>query len=225
MHFFLPLSARFIFFDFNRYEASTARKWVSLLPATAFAFGADIVADYEYAEQGIQSWNAGEGEYSFNTSIQFLFFDTFLYLFLGWYIDQVMPREYGVAQPLWFLVSPTYWCTCPSSKGAQLADSDKADTGLGGANASESDGNNETVHDQSLIPRVIVKDLVKKYNKNADPAVNHLSLTLYESQITTLLGHNGMCMQAAACEKPFRCLLLTLTTHPMLSYQALESQQ
>ena len=105
-------TARFIFFGYNRYEATTAKKLASLLPATAFAFGADIVADYEYAEQGIHDWNAGEGQYSFNTSIGFLFFDTILYLFLGWYIEQIMPREYGVAKPFWFLVSPKYWCAC-----------------------------------------------------------------------------------------------------------------
>jgi ABC-type lipopolysaccharide export system ATPase subunit len=47
--------------------------------------------------------------------------------------------------------------------------------------------------DSTLIPRVDIQDLVKRYNKNPDvpAAVNHLNLTLYESQITCLLGHNG----------------------------------
>jgi len=50
----------------------------------------------------------------------------------------------------------------------------------------------EAVTDPALIPRVFINDLVKNYNSKAPkPAVNHLSLTLYESQITALLGHNG----------------------------------
>lgn len=182
--------------------------WASLLPATAFAFGADIVADYEYAEQGVQSWNTGEGQYSFNTSIGFLFFDTLLYLFLGWYVEQVMPREYGVAKPFWFLFSPKYWCACfwpyssapdDGSMGSstQFGDGsrDVDDHSHGSPNRSlhdtEDQDGNESIADPHLIPRIVTKSLVKRYNKAADAAVNHLNLTLYESQITTLLGHNG----------------------------------
>lgn len=112
MALFATILPRFIFFGYNRYEAATAKKWASILPATAFAFGADIVADYEYAEQGIQPWNANEGDYSFVTSLGFLVFDTFLYILLGWYLDQIVPRQYGAPRQLWFLLSPMYWLGC-----------------------------------------------------------------------------------------------------------------
>jgi hypothetical protein len=82
----------------------------SIFPATAFAFGADIVSAYEYAEQGVQSWNASEGYYSFNTTLSMLFFDTILYLFLGFYFDQVIPREYGTPRPFYFFLMPSVWC-------------------------------------------------------------------------------------------------------------------
>jgi len=108
---FATILPRFVFFGYNRYEATSAKMWASLLPATAFAFGADIIADYEYAEQGIQSWNAGEGDYSFNSALWFLFFDTLLYMFLGWYLEQVVPSQYGSARPFYFLFSPHYWCS------------------------------------------------------------------------------------------------------------------
>jgi len=51
----------------------------------------------------------------------------------------------------------------------------------------------EDVTDPSLIPRVSIHNLVKRYKKGKDasPAVDNLNLTLYESQITCLLGHNG----------------------------------
>jgi ATP-binding cassette subfamily A (ABC1) protein 3 len=47
--------------------------------------------------------------------------------------------------------------------------------------------------DSSLAPQIQIHNLVKQYNNKASvkPAVNDLNFTLYESQITTLLGHNG----------------------------------
>jgi ATP-binding cassette subfamily A (ABC1) protein 3 len=106
---FATLLPRWIFFGTNRYEATAQKMWASLLPCTAFAFGADIIADYEYAEQGVQSYNASEGEYSFNTTLGFLFFDTLLYFTLAWYLELVLPRQYGVAEKWYFLFTPTYW--------------------------------------------------------------------------------------------------------------------
>lgn len=121
MALFATLLPRFIFFGSNRYEAIAQKRWASLLPCTAFAFGADIIADYEYAEDGVQEWNASEGAYSFDTAVGFLFFDTILYLFLGWYLDLVIPRQYGVARPWYFLFLPSYWksvfcCCCLGTK-------------------------------------------------------------------------------------------------------------
>lgn len=118
MALFVTLLPRFIFFGSNRYENTTAKMWASLLPGTAFAFGADIVADYEYSAQGVQSWNAGEGDYSFNISIAFLMLDTLIYHTLGWYLEEVLPKRYGSARPFYFIISPWYWCRCllPSRK-------------------------------------------------------------------------------------------------------------
>lgn len=186
------LLARFIFFGDNRYEASGAKKLASLLPATAFSFGADIVADYEYSEQGIQSWNADEGDYSFSTSIGFLFFDTILYVFLGWYLDQIIPREYGAARPFWFLFSPFFWCPGLRDSFGQTIRKDAARQSEVN-NRTLVDEDHEPVDDPSLVPGVVVENLYKVYNKkqNATPAVDNLNLVLYQSQITTLLGHNG----------------------------------
>jgi ABC transporter len=200
------------------------------LPATAFAFGADIVADYEYAQQGVQNWNRSEGDYSFDTCLTMLFLDTILYIFLAWYLDQVVPREYGTPRPVWFLFSPYYWCGGMGSGGRDkaatclnrsfspcLGDGDavhiteEGSVDLASSNDNGSDdveefaanSNHEQMTDPSLVPQIKICKLTKQYNKrnicnrkhgNGDmppPAVNQLDLDLYESQITTLLGHNG----------------------------------
>ena len=49
---FASLMPRWIFYGSNRYEAEDSKMFASLLPCTAFAFGADILSDYEYAEVG-----------------------------------------------------------------------------------------------------------------------------------------------------------------------------
>lgn len=124
---FATILPKFIFFASSSNQAVLGKQLASLLPATAFCFGADIVANYEYAQQGIQSWNASQGDYSFNTSISFLFFDTFLYLFLGWYLDQVLPRKYGAPLPFYFLFLPSYWFggCCPCSIAANQRDAER----------------------------------------------------------------------------------------------------
>lgn len=212
---FATILPRFIFFGFNRYEATTGMVIASLFPATAFAFGADIVADYEYSgkqgqcpdflnsggeklttyfllffpEQGIQSWNASEGDYSFNTTLGMLLVDTFLYLFLGFYFDQVIPRQYGTSRPLYFFLLPSYWRSVFG-----LLKSRTVDISLNDGSFNESGSNFESVHEENLIPRVFIENLVKQYKKTGatiPPAIDHLNLTLYENQITAMLGHNG----------------------------------
>jgi len=186
MAFFATLLPRFLFFGTNRFEATNAKVWASLLPCTAFAFGADIIADYEYSEAGIQAWNASDGEYSFNTAIGMLLFDTVLYTFLGWYLELVIPRQYGVARPFYFLLLPSYWksCFCRSTT-QEITDEHKSSL------VAEEVSNFEDMTDTSLTPQVFIQGLVKKYNKEANIAVDNLNLKLYESQITCLLGHNG----------------------------------
>lgn len=47
--------------------------------------------------------------YSIMESIVFLIFDSLLYYLLGRYFDQVIPKEYGLTQPWYFLFTKAYW--------------------------------------------------------------------------------------------------------------------
>ena len=38
-----------------------------------------------------------------------LIFDTIAYTFLGWYLEQVLPKEFGVRQPYLFVFQKSYW--------------------------------------------------------------------------------------------------------------------
>jgi ABC-type multidrug transport system ATPase subunit len=41
--------------------------------------------------------------------INWIIYDTFIYIFVGWYLDKTLPSEYGSAEPLWFFLNPMWW--------------------------------------------------------------------------------------------------------------------
>jgi hypothetical protein len=73
------LLPRYLFFSTNRYERVTAKLYASLLLPTAFAFGADILADFELSEIGISTDNWAQDDFSFLTSLGMMLFDAILY--------------------------------------------------------------------------------------------------------------------------------------------------
>eukprot|EP00551_Chaetoceros_affinis_P007272 CAMPEP_0203672206 /NCGR_PEP_ID=MMETSP0090-20130426/7774_1 /ASSEMBLY_ACC=CAM_ASM_001088 /TAXON_ID=426623 /ORGANISM="Chaetoceros affinis, Strain CCMP159" /LENGTH=2044 /DNA_ID=CAMNT_0050537473 /DNA_START=44 /DNA_END=6178 /DNA_ORIENTATION=- len=182
---FITILPRWIFFGTNRYEAIQSKKWASLLPCTAFAFGADILSDFEYAQVGVQRTNVNDGEYSFNTALGFLFFDSILYMILGWYLEQIIPRQYGVAKKWYFLILPSFW----KEVFPFLRKNDRAPSIVG--NQEEDDIEDGTIEGVNADAKLRIENLVKIYNPKKPPAINNLNLSTYDSEITCLLGHNG----------------------------------
>ena len=107
--FFGAVLPKYVFFGSNRYERTTDKLWASLLLPSAFSFGADILADYEYAEIGVTLENMHEGDYSFASCLFMLCVDTVLYTLLYLYLERVLPSRYGSREhPLFFLI-PSWW--------------------------------------------------------------------------------------------------------------------
>ncbi|GMI58829.1 hypothetical protein TeGR_g2438, partial [Tetraparma gracilis] len=193
---FASLMPRWIFYGTNRYEAENSKVWASLLPCTAFAFGADILSDYEYAEIGVQSFNMYEGAYSFNTCLSMMAFDAVFYFFLAWYCNMIIPSEYGVHKSPFFLIYPSFWAGVFQSvtRRAPAYSSLPNDTGSGMPTAPptpRSDEQNFEPVDSTFTAQVQISHLSKHYAGAPGPAVDDLSLTMYENQIMCLLGHNG----------------------------------
>uniref|UniRef100_A0A3Q2CDC7 ATP-binding cassette, sub-family A (ABC1), member 4b n=1 Tax=Cyprinodon variegatus TaxID=28743 RepID=A0A3Q2CDC7_CYPVA len=153
----------------------------SLLSPVAFGFGTEYLSRYEEQGLGLQWSNIQtspleKDTYSFLTSILMMMFDAILYGVLAWYLDNVFPGQYGIGRPFYFPLQPSYWERPTPSY------TEKGDQGLSLFFEPDPIG---------LVLGVQIQDLVKVFDGRSRPAVNCLSISFYEGQITSFLGHNG----------------------------------
>eukprot|EP00898_Chlorokybus_atmophyticus_P008904 jgi/Chlat1/9014/Chrsp94S08294 len=193
---FISILPRYLFFRSASTQALAGKSLVSLLSPTAFTFGADLFAQYEGADIGLTWRDIGETEFPLAWIMALMLFDTFLYAALAWYLDKVLPSEYGAQLPPLFLFKKSYWWPNSSRLKAhngiyeRVRDDDGYDVEVaspGGTASSNPDF--EPVPEGWGSPSVSMKGLKKVYG--AKVAVNDLDLNIYSGHITALLGHNG----------------------------------
>jgi len=78
-----------------------------------------VFADYEGGLVGVQSSNVGleTSNFTYNLCVGMLFFDAVLYGVLAWYLDNVLPSEFGTPLPYYFPFLPSYWVGGSESRG------------------------------------------------------------------------------------------------------------
>ncbi|XP_062335379.1 retinal-specific phospholipid-transporting ATPase ABCA4-like isoform X2 [Osmerus eperlanus] len=160
-------------------------------------------------------------EFSFRSSICLMALDTVVYALLAWYLDHVFPGQYGIGRPFYFPIQISYWRGpgAPASetpkpdkpgfdslanqeqneKEQKKEEEKKKLEGEPAPQEEEVNDKEEIQDDQSLfeaapeglVEGVCVRDLAKVFSRGSKPAVDGLSITFYESQITAFLGHNG----------------------------------
>ncbi|XP_026353368.1 retinal-specific phospholipid-transporting ATPase ABCA4 [Ursus arctos] len=173
---------------------------VSLLSPVAFGFGTEYLARFEEQGLGLQWSNIGnspmEGdEFSFLMSMKMMLLDAALYGLLAWYLDQVFPGDYGTPLPWYFLLQESYWLGgegCSTREERALEKTEPITEEM--EDPEHPEGINDSFFERELpglVPGVCVKNLVKIFEPYGRPAVDRLSITFYENQITAFLGHNG----------------------------------
>uniref|UniRef100_A0A3B5A5W3 P-type phospholipid transporter n=1 Tax=Stegastes partitus TaxID=144197 RepID=A0A3B5A5W3_9TELE len=163
-----------------------AKVFASLLSPVAFGFGCEYFALFEEQGVGIQWKNLvssplEEDDFSLRYAIIMMYFDSFLYGVLTWYIEAVFPGQYGIPRPWYFPFTKSYWFGEKDGKSNKIPLRRK---GNPGAVCMEE----EPAH---LEPGVYIENLVKVYRHGKKLAVDGLTLGFYEGQITSFLGHNG----------------------------------
>ncbi|XP_022665838.1 ATP-binding cassette sub-family A member 1-like isoform X2 [Varroa destructor] len=101
-----------------------------------------------------------------------------LYLLLTWYLDAVIPWQYGVPKEPFFFLHKSYWfCGKEQSVRSPVNQDDVEDF--------------ETVEPVCNAGEPVIRLRHVSHNFGPVRAVDDLSLDLYANQITMLLGHNG----------------------------------
>ena len=141
-------------------------------------------------------------EYPLAGSIAWLYADAVIHLIIAWYLDNVLPGEFGVKLPFWFVFSPKYWrhifCSRNSATSSTAA---SVQTSTPAKNATDPTAHAATATDPTVhaaAAAVEVSGLVKMFRKNAlyesvhdKLAVNGVSFSIAEGQVFSFLGHNG----------------------------------
>jgi len=187
------------FFIYVGLDGSTDRTSIMLAclhPATAFTFSSLAFVEYEDTGMGVTffTWDDSENNLiTFRDCLNMMFIDAFYLAFLTWYVDKIWPSEYGTHEPFYFIVNPYYWGKVfgvSSLPGA--TSSATTDTSTESINVELVSENLKAQFEEKTC--VDIRNLRKEF---ATPqginkvAVNGLNLTMFQGQITALLGHNG----------------------------------
>lgn len=101
------------------------------------------------------------------------------------------PGEYGIKRPPWFCFTLRFWCKRNKSPKVPPVNFE-SNTFIPGEEANPDV--EPVVREMKGREAIRIVDLYKSYNKCRRPdvkAVNGINLTIYEGQITAILGHNG----------------------------------
>lgn len=107
--------------------------------------------------------------------------DCVLYLVLAWYLQHIMPGEYGVKRKPWFFLKWSFWKTrdvYPTQTRVEEIEIDRLRPDI------------ETRDNTDKRATLEIHRLTKYYD-NKKLGVDRLSLNVYQNEITALLGQNG----------------------------------
>ncbi|DAZ98482.1 TPA: hypothetical protein N0F65_004919 [Lagenidium giganteum] len=211
-----------LFFPFFSVQPkpNSTKYWAALSPPTAFGLAVDYLLRQAQLGTGL-AYSIAEAQAPIEvpTALSmsgFLVLDSIILFALGWYLEQVLPQQYGVRKPWNFIFKKDYWF--PNSKEMEMetnintpnpnASPRAGGSYLGSSVALLGEGDMVTppVKEDAIEPvssALVVQEAngtclqirgLRKTFKVEDGekvAVHHLDLTMYSGQITALLGHNG----------------------------------
>ncbi|KAF1616889.1 ATP-binding cassette sub-family A member 10, partial [Eudyptes chrysolophus] len=154
-----------------------------------FAFNAGIakVFHLEKYGMGFSFSNLMEESYFLFSTYIMLVFDSVSYMLLAMYFDKVLPGKYGIPDPPFFCLKPSYWVRSRRGSTREMPRTAVSPEEL-------LNDDIEPVPPEFMGKEAIRLNNIKKAYKKKDKkteALRGLSLNIYEGQITALLGHSG----------------------------------
>uniref|UniRef100_A0A8C4X0D4 ATP-binding cassette, sub-family A (ABC1), member 3b n=1 Tax=Eptatretus burgeri TaxID=7764 RepID=A0A8C4X0D4_EPTBU len=158
----------------------------------AIAMGGQLVGVWEGKGVGLQWSQLWHGvsamdPFCMGHVLAMLLLDCVLYTLIAVYVEAVFPGQYGIPQPAYFFLLPSYWLGNQRWCPLELIEED--------SNCDwETESGKFFEHEPYGAPAGIrVQNLYKVFGKGKrmKAAVKGLTMNMYEGQITALLGHNG----------------------------------
>lgn len=163
-------------------------RFLSIHPVTAYTYGLIMMGYLEDSGVGVQMTNIASSDfpsgYTFASSLVMLAADSLLWGFLTWYFNRVLPGDYGTALRWNFPFTRQYWCPRKSYNDEDHEEISNVDNTciepISNTIKSQQQHENNSIH---------IHKLHKQFGDKT--AVDSLNLSMYNGQITCLLGHNG----------------------------------
>lgn len=161
---------------------------VSLHPICAFSYGIMELGRLEDTGVGVTADTLTDtgnpSGFAFANALNSLFSDIIIWSIATWYCNRVISPDFGQALPWYFPFTSSYWC---GSSGVTTNDgSDQRDEDVNDGIPIEGVSDNLRSQTDSNI---VIRHLGKQFGEKT--AVDNLSFTMYNGQVTALLGHNG----------------------------------
>ena len=178
---FIMVLPRYAFFDSARGDNNWLTKsLICLLSPAAFAFQVDILMSFEAGGIGLSFSQFSLSYFGIGRITLIMFVDIWLYFFLAWFFNRVLPAGLGNS----FRLFKNTWRKWKPKRYIKSF-----------GTLSEANPNVEPVA-RSIASKVVIsiQNLYKRFRSDTGEtvtAVNNLNLEMYEGQITALLGHNS----------------------------------
>ena len=98
--------------------AKSVKIGLSFFPPVAIEVGIVMLGEFEchFRKYKPKYFSNVYTNYSLLIMYLMLIADFFIYLFLGYYLQNILPHQYGIRKPFYFLFTSEYWCGKSSNK-------------------------------------------------------------------------------------------------------------
>jgi len=165
---------------------------LSLHPVAAFSYGLLELGRLEDTGVGVTSdtfnSTSNPSAFTFLSALSSLAFDSILFGILTWYLNRVITPDFGQALPFYFPFTAQYWGCNKKAAPEHMESLEQTDEDIYGSSI-PIEGVSENLRAKA-DSNIVIRHLSKKFGVDKT-AVDDLSFTMYNGQVTALLGHNG----------------------------------
>ena len=104
-------------------DANKALKIVlSIFPPVNLELGIILIGKFEshFKEFHMEDYTKTYTNYSMFIMNLMQIIDALLYLFLGYYLQNVLPHDFGIKRPLYFICTKEYWCSSKKTSNNEI---------------------------------------------------------------------------------------------------------